>query len=150
MNGAEVTFTGNIVRYELRFSGNGTPWGTGAIAVNEFRRGRDGERSEETTFINFKVWRDLAENLAETVDKGTRVVLTGRLKNETWTDKEGNERRELTLNVDEAAVSLRWATAKVTRTTNGNGNGNAARGNAGYNDEPVLVGGPGEDDNPFM
>lgn len=146
MNGAEVTFTGNIVRFELRFSANGTPWGTGAIAVNEFRRDRDGNKNEEATFVNFKVFRDLAENMAESVDKGTRVTLTGRLKNETWTDREGNERRELTLNVDEAAVSLRWATAKVTRTNSG---GNARGGAPTHDDAPVLVGG-GEDDNPFM
>lgn len=145
-NGAEITLTGNIVRFELRFAANGNPWGTGAIAVNEYRRDKNGERTEETTYVNFKVFRDMAENMAESVDKGTRVVLTGRLKNESWKDRDGNERRELSLTVDEAAVSLRWATAKVTRSNSGsNGGGNTS---SAVRDEPVLVG--GEDDNPFM
>jgi single-strand DNA-binding protein len=145
MNGAAITVVGNIARLELKFSNAGNAWVSGAIAVNEFGQ-KNGERTEHTTFFNFKLFGEFAENVAESIEKGNRVIVSGRLREEKWTDSSGQERNTMTLYVDEIGPSLRWARASVTRT------------GSGQNRQPIGAGAPvgnssvdvGVDDNPFL
>ena len=77
----------------------------------------------ETLFVRCSLWREAAENVAETLTKGTRVVAQGRLKSRSYDTKEGEKRTVMELEVDEVGPSLRYASAKVTRTQRGNNNG---------------------------
>lgn len=131
-NGIEVNVVGNLTRdIELRFSQNGKPWASFSVAVNEFQRGRDGERSEQTSFLNCKIFGDAAENLAESSSKGTRLMVHGRMRQEEWTDNEGTKRTSYSVFVDEVGPSLRWAQADVRRTASGSGGG-AGGGGGGF------------------
>jgi single-strand DNA-binding protein len=131
-NGIEVNVVGNLTRdVELRFSQNGKPWASFSIAVNEFSRGRDGERSEQTSFLNCKIFGDAAENLSESTSKGTRLMVHGRMRQEEWTDNEGNKRTSYSVFVDEVGPSLRWAQADIRRTPGGGGGGQGGGGFGG-------------------
>jgi single-strand DNA-binding protein len=131
MNGAEATFIGNMTRDpELRYGQSGKAWLTGSVAVNK-RITVAGEAKETTTFINWKAFGDLAENMAASFRKGTRVIVSGTFETDEYTDKEGVKRSSLVLVVNEAGPSVRWATAEVTRTA---GNGAQAR--------PAMAGAP--------
>lgn len=132
MNGASVTFIGNVTQSpELRFSQAGKAWATFSVAVNEYGKDKSGEKTEHTSFFNCKLFGDAAENFAASVDKGNRVMVTGTLKMEKWTNKDGEEKTSPTVYADEVGVSLRWATTEIKRT-GGNAGGNAS-GNAGGN-----------------
>lgn len=112
-----MTVVGNLTGDpELRFTSGGTAMLTGSIADNR-RYQVNGEWQEETSYINFVAWREIAENAAASLTKGARVVVTGRLQQRDWTDKEGNTRKSYDLVVDEIAPSLRWATALVAKST---------------------------------
>ena len=121
-NGVEIKATGNLTRDpELRFSSAGRPWATFSIAVNEIGRTASGERTENVTYLNCKLFGEQAEHIVESAPKGTRVAIEGKLRNEKWTDQSGQERRSDTVYVDEVSVSLRWATAQVTKKAPANG-----------------------------
>jgi len=116
-----MTVVGNLTgEPELRFTQGGAAMLTGSIADNR-RYQVNGEWQEETSYINFIAWRELAENAAASLTKGARVVVTGRLQQRDWTDKDGNTRKSYDLVVDEIAPSLRWATATVTKTAKSDG-----------------------------
>jgi len=102
---------------ELRFT-------TGGIAVASFsvawtpRKNVDGEwKDGETSWFRCTAWRDMAENVAASVTKGMRVVVSGSVLARDWEDNEGNKRTSIEIQVDEVAPSLRWAQAQVERTT---------------------------------
>ena len=119
MNGIEFTAIGNLTRdAELRFSSNGKAWATFSVAVNEIST-VNGERRENVSYLDCKVFGEQAEYLVESAGKGNRVFVTGKLRDEKWTDQSGAERRTKTLYVDELGVSIRWATASVTKKTTG-------------------------------
>jgi len=149
MNGASVTFVGNVTQQpELRYSQAGKPWATFSVAVNEYGKDKSGEKTEHTSFFNCKLFGDAAENFCESVEKGNRVMVTGTLKMEKWTNKDGEEKTSPTVYVDEVGVSLRWAKAAITRIA-GNGGNNAGR-------VPAAAGAPaaqadfGNEENPFV
>lgn len=106
---------------ELRFTQSGKQMLTGSIADNR-RYQINGEWKEETSYINFVIWGELADNAAATLRKGMRVMANGRLQQRTWDDKDGNKRTSYDLVVDEIAPSLKWATALVSKTERGNDN----------------------------
>lgn len=112
-----ITVVGNVTRDpELRFTASGQAVATIGLAVN--RRWQDkasGDWKEETSFFDAVCWRELAENVAESVKKGTRVVVTGRLEQRTW-EKDGVKHNAVEIQADEVAPSLRWATANVMKT----------------------------------
>jgi len=118
MSETHVTLTGNLTDDpELKF----TP--TGA-AVASFRlactpRVRDGEtwKDGETSFFRVNVWRTQAEHAADSLSKGDRAIVIGRLKARTWETPEGERRTVVEVEADEVAPSLRWATAKVERAS---------------------------------
>jgi single-strand DNA-binding protein len=117
MSGNSITIVGNITRDpELRFTPSGQANARIGVAVN--RRWQDkgsGEWNEATSFFDVICWRELAENVSESLKRGTRVIVTGRLEQRTW-EQEGNKRSVVEIIADEVAPSLRWATAKVEKT----------------------------------
>lgn len=111
-----ITVVGNLTgEPELRFTQSGTAMCSGSIASNR-RYQVNGEWQEETTYLNFTLWREAAESAAASLRKGMRVIATGRLQQREWQDKDGNKRTSYDLVVDELGPSLRFATAVVTKT----------------------------------
>jgi single-strand DNA-binding protein len=117
MSGNNVTIVGNITRDpELRFTPSGQANARLGVAVNRKWQDRNsGEWQEATSFFDVICWRELAENVSESLKKGTRVIVTGRLEQRSW-EQDGNKRSVVEINADEVAPSLRWATAKVEKT----------------------------------
>ncbi len=111
-----VTLIGNLVDDpELKFTGSGVAMAKIRFAVNRrFKKGD--EWQEETSFFGGTLWRDAAENAAESLQKGTRVIVTGRLEQRSWETPEGDKRSVVEVSIDEIGPSLKWATAQITRT----------------------------------
>ena len=100
---------------ELRHTANGLPVTNFTVAGTE-RKYENGQFVDgNTLFMRCTVWRDLAEHVASSLSKGQRVMVTGRLKQEEYTDKEGNKRVSVSLDVDELGVSLKFGTATFQR-----------------------------------
>lgn len=116
MADSSVTIAGSLgADPVLRFTDNGKAVADGVVAVAN-RYQKNGEWQEDTAWVEFTVWGDLAEHFAQCCTKGTRVVVTGRLKQESWVDKETRKNRsKLALVADEVAVSLKWATVQIER-----------------------------------
>ena len=127
-----ITVIGNLTNDpELRFTPSGSAVANFTIASTPrtFDRQSNDWKDGETLFLRASVWREAAENVAETLTKGTRVVAQGRLKSRSYDTKEGEKRTVMELEVDEIGPSLRYASAKVTRTQrSGGGNGGGGFG----------------------
>lgn len=132
-NGNTITIVGNITRDpELRYTPSGQSNTRFGVAVN--RRWQDrssGEWQEATSFFDVVCWRELAENVSESLGKGNRVVVTGRLEQRTWETKEGDKRNVVEIIADDVAPSLRFATAKVERNERRGGGGDFSPGGGG-------------------
>ena len=130
-----ITVIGNLTGDpELRFTPSGSAVANFTIASTPrtFDRQSNDWKDGETLFLRASVWREAAENVAETLTKGMRVIAQGRLKSRSYETKEGEKRTVIELEVDEIGPSLRYASAKVTRTQrSGGGNGGFGGGNAG-------------------
>ncbi len=139
-----VTITGNATREpELRFTPSGQAVANFGVAVNRRWQNRQTQEWEESvSFFDITCWSTLAENVAESVAKGTRVTVAGRLDQRSWETQEGDKRSKVEIVADDVAVSLRWATADVMRNErpdggggggrpSGGGGGNSSGGNAG-------------------
>jgi len=108
-----VTVVGNVTRDpELRFTPGGAPVANFGLAWN--RKDQNGE--EVVSFFDITCWRSLAENVAESITKGQRVIVYGRLDQRSWENQEGERRSKVEIVADEVAPSLVWATAEITRT----------------------------------
>lgn len=122
-----ITVVGNLTNDpEMRFTPSGSAVANFTIASTPrtFDRQTNEWKDGETLFLRASIWREAAENVAESLTKGTRVVAQGRLKSRSYETKEGEKRTVMELEVDEIGPSLRYASAKVTRTPrSGNGNG---------------------------
>ncbi|AJT42283.1 single-stranded DNA-binding protein [Psychromicrobium lacuslunae] len=141
-----ITVVGNLTNDpELRFTPSGSAVANFTIASTPrtFDRNSNEWKDGETLFLRASVWREAAENVAESLTKGTRVIVTGRLKSRSYETKEGEKRTVIELEVDEIGPSLRYANAKVNRTQRSNsgaqgggnfgGNGGFGGGNSGGN-----------------
>jgi len=138
-----ITFIGNLTDDpELRFTQGGAPVTTFRIASNRRFNDRSGAQQEETTFMNVNCWRDLAENAAESLSKGDRVLVIGRVRVRSYENREGQTVWTTEIEADEIAPSLRWARASVSRT-GASGGGASAR--SGDSAAPP----PADDDVPF-
>ena len=130
-----ITVVGNLVDDpELRFTPSGAAVANFRIASTPrtFDRQTNEWKDGETLFMRCSVWRDAAENVAESLQRGTRVIVSGRLKSRTYETKEGEKRTVVEMEVDEVGPSLRYATAKVTRTQrSGGGGGYGQQGGSG-------------------
>jgi len=123
-----VTLVGNLVDDpELRFTPSGVALAKLRFAVNR-RYQRNGEWQEDTSFFTGTCWRDMAESAAESLTKGTRVIVTGRLEQRSWETQDGDKRSVVEVQIDDIGPSLRWATASVTRTPRSSGPGDFAGG----------------------
>ena len=112
-----VTLVGNVTEDpELRFTPSGQAVANFTVAVNRRYKQNDKWEDKLDGFFRCSCWRDLAENAAESLRKGTRVVVVGRLQQRSWEDAEGNKRSAVEIQVDEVAPSLRWATASIQKT----------------------------------
>lgn len=116
-----TTITGNLTREpEIRYTREGQATAQLGVAVN--RRWQDRttqEWQEATSFFDVTCWRDLAENVALSLSKGMRVVVTGRLEQRSWETEEGEVRSKVEITADEIGPSLRFATADVQRNERG-------------------------------
>jgi single-strand DNA-binding protein len=121
-----ITVIGNITGDpELRFTPSGAAVANFTVASTprQFDRQSNEWKDGETLFMRCSVWRDAAENVAESLQRGTRVIVSGRLKSRSYETKEGEKRTVIEMDVDEVGPSLRYATAKVNRTQRGTGTG---------------------------
>ena len=121
-----ITIIGNITNDpELRFTPSGAAVANFTVASTPraFDRQSNEWKDGETLFMRCSVWRDAAENVAESLARGSRVIVTGRLKSRSYETKEGEKRTVMELEVDEVGPSLRYATAKVNKTQRGGGGG---------------------------
>ncbi|HLF70109.1 MAG TPA: single-stranded DNA-binding protein [Actinomycetota bacterium] len=115
-----ITVVGNLTREpELKYTPSGAAVAKFGIAVNRFYTSRTGEKVEQTDFFNVNAWRQLAENVAETLTVGTRVIVSGRLQSRSWETEDGQKRTVVEIEADEIGPSLRWATATIAKTTRG-------------------------------
>ena len=153
-----VTLVGNITRDpELRFTPSGQAVATFGLAVNRRWQNRQtNEWEEQVSFFDVKCWAQMAENVSESLGRGTRVVVSGRLEQRSWETDNGDKRSKVEVVADEIAPSLRWATAQITkneRTDGGGGGGGGGSyggggrssggggGGGGYRDEGNSGGG---------
>ncbi|MDQ1082284.1 single-strand DNA-binding protein [Microbacterium sp. SORGH_AS 1204] len=121
-----ITVVGNLTADpELRYTQNGLPVANFTIASTPrtFDRQANEWKDGEALFLRASVWREFAEHVAGSLTKGSRVIATGRLKQRSYQDREGNNRTSIELEVDEIGPSLRYATAQVTRAAGGGGGG---------------------------
>jgi len=121
-----ITVVGNLTADpELRYTQNGLPVANFTIASTprNFDRQTNEWKDGEALFLRASVWREFAEHVAGSLTKGMRVIATGRLKQRSYQDREGNNRTAIELEIDEIGPSLRYATAQVTRAAGGGGGG---------------------------
>lgn len=120
----QITVVGNLTADpELRFTPNGAAVANFTVASTPriFDRQANEWRDGDSMFLNCSVWRQYAEHVAESLSKGARVIVQGRLKSRTFETREGEKRTVFEIDVEEVGPSLRYATAQVTRTSGGGG-----------------------------
>lgn len=158
-NGNTVTVTGNVTRDpELRFTPSGQATASFGLAVNRRWQNRQTQEWEEAvSFFDVVCWREMAENVSESLTKGSRVIVTGRLDQRSWDSADGEKRSKIEIVADEIGPSLRWATAQVTKNERrGPGEAGASGGSSrqpastgGRSAQPPSGGGYGYDEEPF-
>lgn len=150
MSGNTVTLIGNITRDpELRFTPSGQATASFGVAVNRrWQNRQSGEWEEATSFFDVVCWREMAENASESLQRGARVIVTGRLEQRSWETPEGEKRSKIEVIADEIGPSLRWATASITknerRAPEGGGGGGGGGGGRPVTNEPPVY-----DEEPF-
>ncbi len=152
-----ITLVGNLTADpELRFTPSGAAVANFTVASTPrtFDRNTNEWRDGDAMFLNCAVWRQAAENVAESLQKGMRVIVQGRLKSRSYETREGERRTVFEIDVDEIGPALKYATAKVNRNASGSGGGGGGRpsgggsqgggqggGGGGYGDDPWATGG---------
>ncbi len=152
-----VTLVGNVTRDpELRFTPSGQAVATFGLAVNRrWQNRQNNEWEEQTSFFDVKCWAQMAENVGESLHRGARVVVSGRLEQRSWETEQGDKRSKVEVVADEIAPSLRWATVEITKNERrepgqGGGSGGGGGGSRPVPNEPVPSGGGyGDDEEPF-
>jgi single-strand DNA-binding protein len=139
-----ITVVGNLTADpELRFTPSGAAVANFTVASTPrtFDRQTNEWKDGEALFLNCSVWRQAAENAAESLQRGMRVVVTGRLKARSYETREGEKRTVFEIDVDEIGPSLRYATAKVTKVSRGGGGGGGGFGGGGAGGGGYSAGG---------
>ena len=151
-----ITVVGNLTADpELRFTPNGAAVANFTVASTPrtFDRQTNEWKDGEALFLRCSVWREAAENVAESLTKGMRVIVQGRLRARSYDDRDGNRRTSWELDVDEVGPALRFATAKVTRAQRGGGGGGGGFGGGqqggGFGGAPAGGGFGGNNDGGF-
>src|SRR3954447_26291010 len=139
-----VTLVGNITRDpELRFTPSGQAIATFGMAVNR-RFQRNGQWEEQTSFFNITAWGTLGENASNSLQKGARIIVNGRLEQRSWETQEGDKRSVVEVVADEIGPSLRWATVDITkneRREGGDTGGSSSSRPATNEPAPAFAGG---------
>ena len=142
-----ITLVGNLTGDpELRFTPSGAAVANFTVASTPrtFDRQSNEWKDGETLFMRCSVWREAAENIAESLQKGMRVIVTGRLVSRSFDTKEGEKRTVMEMQVDEVGPSLKYATAKVNRTQRSGSSGGGfggGQGGGGFDNDPWATGG---------
>ena len=154
-----VTLVGNITRDpEMRFTNTGQAVTSFGLAVNRrWQNRQSGEWDEQVSFFDITAWGSLGENTAGSLNKGNRVIVTGRLQQRSYETQAGEKRSVVEVVADEIGPSLRWANAKIERNERSGGEGGGAGGGGGGGggnrpvpNEPAGGGGSyGNDEEPF-
>lgn len=141
-----VSVVGNITRDpELRFTPSGAAVATFGLAWNNRRQNRQtGEWEEDPSYFDVVCFNSLAENVAESLSRGSRVIVFGNLQWQSWEAQDGGRRSKVEIVADEVAPSLRWATATVTKSDRRDGGGGFSQGPASA---PAPSGPPAYDPN---
>jgi single-strand DNA-binding protein len=159
-----ITLVGNLTDDpDLRFTPSGAAVANFTVASTPrfFDKQTNEWKDSEALFLRCSIWRQAAENVAETLQRGARVIVTGRLKQRSYETREGEKRTTFEVEVEEIGPSLKYATAKVTKTSRSGGNSGGSSGggndpwatpaggagsNAGGTSDPwaAPVGGSGE------
>jgi single-strand DNA-binding protein len=145
----QITVVGNLVDDpELRFTPAGQPVAKFRIASTpRFRDNASGEwKDGDSLFLTCNVWRQAAENVAESLQRGMRVIVSGRLRQRSYETKEGEKRTVYEVEVDDVGPSLRNASAKVNRA---NRSGGGQGGGSGYSGQPASPGGSRTEADPW-
>lgn len=151
--GNTVTVVGNLTRDpELRFTPTGQAVASFGLAVNRRWQNRQTQEWEEaTSFFDVTCWAQMAENVSESLTKGSRVVVNGRLDQRSWENQDGDKRSKVEIVADEVGPSLRWATAQVVKNER-KGGGDDFGGGSGGGNRPAAnepSGGYSPDEEPF-
>ncbi|MBW8173062.1 single-stranded DNA-binding protein [Ornithinimicrobium sp. Arc0846-15] len=135
-----ITIVGNLTGDpELRFTPSGAAVANFTVASTprQFDRQTNEWKDGDTLFMRCSIWREAAENVAESLHRGTRVVVSGRLVSRSWETNDGEKRTVMEMQADEVGPSLKYATAQVTKATRGGGGGfgggNSGGGTSGGN-----------------
>ena len=150
-----VTLVGNVTRDpELRFTPSGQAVATFGLAVNRrWQNRQSNEWEEQTSFFDVKCWAQMAENVGESLHRGARVIVSGRLEQRSWETENGDKRSKVEVVADEIAPSLRWATVEITKNERREpGQGGGSGGGRPVPNEPSSGGGGGgynDDEEPF-
>src|SRR5437762_8636669 len=147
MADSTVTIVGNLTRDpEIRYTTGGAAKASFGVAVSRRWQTRQSQEWEEqTSFFNVVCWREMAENVSESLGKGARVVVSGRLEQRSWETENGEKRSVIEIVADDVGPSLRWATAQVTRNERRGGDfagagagGGGGGGTGGGNSRPAA------------
>lgn len=149
MNETPITVVGNLTADpELRFTPGGAPVASFTVASTPRTWDRQaGEwRDGDTLYLNCQVWRGQAENVAESLTKGCRVIVTGSLRQRTYETRDGERRSVFELEVDDIGPALKYATAKVTRAARTTNSSNSTDGAGWSKDRDPWANGAGQSD----
>ena len=141
MSGNDVTLIGNLARDpELRFTSGGQALVEFGLAVNRrWQNPSTKEWEEEVSFFDVTCWRELAEHVAESLSKGSRVMVAGRLEQQSWESSDGEKRSKVKVTADDVGPSLRYAIARVEKIAKSGNGGPPPRempAGYGYSEEP--------------
>src|SRR6516225_11989890 len=133
MADSTITIVGNLTRDpEIRYTSGGAAKANFGVAVSRrWQNRQSNEWEEQTSFFNVVCWREMAENVTESLGKGSRVVVTGRLEQRSWETENGEKRSVVEIVADEVGPSLRWASAQVTKNDRRGGSGGGFDGGGG-------------------
>jgi single-strand DNA-binding protein len=147
----QVTVVGNLTDDpELRFTPQGVAVANFRVAVSPRFKDANGQwKDGDTSYFRINCWRQLAENVAETLTRGSRTIIVGRLKMRQWETQEGEKRTVVEIEADEVGPSLKWATAKVERTSRGGGGGAQSGGGDDWGGADAPAPMPAEEEVPF-
>jgi single-strand DNA-binding protein len=149
-----ITVVGNLTDDpELRFTSSGAAVANFTVASTPrfFDKQSNEWKDGDALFLRCSIWRQAAENVAESLSKGSRVIVQGRLKQRSYETREGERRTVYELDVDEVGPSLRYATAKVSKVTRSGGGGGFGGGSApsAPAEDPWASAPPADDEPPF-
>ncbi len=147
-----ITVVGNLTGDpELRFTPSGAAVANFTVASTPrtFDKNSNEWKDGDALFLRCSIWRQAAENVAESLQKGMAVIVQGRLKQRSYETKEGEKRTVYELDVDEIGPSLKWATAKINRTQRGGGGGNNGGGGGGFGGGAPSGGNSASQDDPW-